>query len=794
MELPDRLPEREPGVLVGGQARSLTSARGVFTVVAFAAPLAVGIYGVLALAWRWPGGWLAMLFGLATAACLLIAWRRIEAAASVQLEGRRAASTSDEPRYRDLFEQSPVAIWENDWSTVKQEVDRLRASGVEDIEAYLFDHWPEAKRLVDSTRIIDVNRAAIAMYRLESAAQVTDAYVLEVPEGEVEAFCRRVGAFSRGEGPIVLETVDTRFDNSIIHIRTTSDVPDAAKDDWRRVLHIVEDITEQWTAQRDLALSEQRYRELFEQSPVSIWVEDWSRVKPMVDNLRQIVGNEVGAYIEGHPDFVAKAYDAMEAIDINEAGWRLMGAKSKQELLDWTHKPLHDLDLPQMTQIVKGFAQGHSRVEIDDNKDFTLDDRGLVIRGISFIPPSFSDDWRRVIHVFADVTARHTAEQQVRESGQLLELAQHMTAHGHFVYDVEADRTIACSNELARIFGIQPQDYLVSQRDSLVFLHPDDREWVAAEFERTVASREPLDIEYRVLRADGSVRYVHELSQPLVDESGAMTNRRIGTLHDITERRESEEALRRARDEAEKANRTKSEFLANVSHELRTPLNAIIGFSDVLLDGIFGDIGNPRYREYIGDINESGRHLLELINDILDLSKAEAGRLELSEEEVVVDRLIRQSVRLVRDRAQRSGLEIALDLPSDLPVVVVDARKLRQVLLNLLSNAVKFTPAGGDIRVSAHRRDEGGLDIVVADTGIGMQTRDIERAFEVFGQVDSALARRFEGSGLGLPLASAIVELHGGDLQIDSRPEGGTRVTVRLPPERVMPEQRGREA
>ena len=229
-----------------------------------------------------------------------------------------------------------------------------------------------------------------------------------------------------------------------------------------------------------------------------------------------------------------------------------------------------------------------------------------------------------------------------------------------------------------------------------------------------------------------------------------------------------------------------SEFLANVSHELRTPLNAIIGFSDVLLDGTFGEIESARSREYIGDINESGRHLLELINDILDLSKAEAGRLELTEEDIVVDRLIRQSVRLVRERAERAGIEIVVDSPAGLPMVHVDARKLRQVLLNLLSNAVKFTPVDGEVRVLAELQETGELDVIVADTGIGIQKDDIDRAFEVFGQVDSALARRFEGTGLGLPLARAIVELHDGEVLIDSKPHGGTRVTVRLPGHRVL--------
>jgi signal transduction histidine kinase len=318
-------------------------------------------------------------------------------------------------------------------------------------------------------------------------------------------------------------------------------------------------------------------------------------------------------------------------------------------------------------------------------------------------------------------------------------------------------------------------------------VHADDRERVASEVRQAIDRGEPLAIAYRIQRPDGSFRYVRHVSAFMAGEDGRPTNLRIGTVHDITELRATEEELRRARDEAERANRSKSEFLANVSHELRTPLNAIIGFSDVLLDGTFGELGNPRFREYIGDINDSGRHLLELINDILDLSKAEAGRLELSEEDIVVERLIRQTVRLVHDRAQRSDIAVVQNVPAEMPLISVDPRKLRQVLLNLLSNAVKFTPAGGSVTVEAQVLEGGGLDIVVADTGIGMGVEEIDRALEVFGQVDSALARRYEGTGLGLPLAHAIVLLHDGELLIESAPGDGTRVTVRLPAERVMP-------
>ncbi len=763
----------------GGDVSS--KSRGHLIVAALATPVGLVVFGAVGLVSGWTFALPALAAGLLMSALVIIVLRRTAAGSSTLRDG------PEEPRYRELFEQSPVAIWENDWSDVKREVDRLVASGIDDVESYLLENKDVARRLIDKTRIVSVNYAAIAMYGLTDSDQMTKDHALGISEDELTVFCERVGVFIHDAGPITIETTDRSVDGAEIRVRMTSDVPEAARDTWGCVVHIVEDVTEQWRAQDELAQSEQRYRELFDQCPVSIWVEDWSAVKPLVDKLRELIGDdELGAYIDAHPEFVAKAYDVMELIDINDTGWRLMGAKNKEELLDWAGGPIQDADVYQTAQILKGIVEGRSRVSVDETQDFTLDNRNIFIRGTSYLPPAYADDWSRVIHVFEDTTAHHVAAQRVRESGQLLEMAQHMTGHGHFVYDADLDEIVTCSDELAHIFGIDPEDFLVGQRQSFAFVHADDRDRVAAALKTSADLHNPVDIEYRVKRPDGTVRHVHEVSDFLIGENSEQTGRRIGTIDDITEQRETEEALRWARDEAERANRSKSEFLANVSHELRTPLNAIIGFSDVLLDGTFGDIDSARSREYIGDINESGRHLLELINDILDLSKAEAGRLELTEEDIVVDRLIRQSVRLVRERAERSGIDIGIDLPGGLPMVHVDARKLRQVLLNLLSNAVKFTPADGDVTVLAQLQATGELDIIVADTGIGIQEDDIDRAFEVFGQVDSALARRFEGTGLGLPLARAIIELHDGELLIESKPHGGTRVTVRLPGHRVM--------
>jgi signal transduction histidine kinase len=256
---------------------------------------------------------------------------------------------------------------------------------------------------------------------------------------------------------------------------------------------------------------------------------------------------------------------------------------------------------------------------------------------------------------------------------------------------------------------------------------------------------------------------------------------------------ETTHELMKARDEALAADRAKSAFLATMSHELRTPLNAIIGFSEVLTLGVFGPLGNDRYREYCQAIGDSGRHLLAVINDVLDISKIEAGKLQLRFEEVQLDQLLENCCALVRGKIDMAGIRLER-VPSEttLPGLWADPVKLRQIVLNLLSNALKFTGGGGSIRVSSALLPERGIAFSIADSGIGMSAEDVTLALQPFQQVDNSHTRRYEGTGLGLPLAKALVEQHGGRLEIDSTPGRGTTVTVILPdhgrPDTAQPE------
>jgi signal transduction histidine kinase len=239
-----------------------------------------------------------------------------------------------------------------------------------------------------------------------------------------------------------------------------------------------------------------------------------------------------------------------------------------------------------------------------------------------------------------------------------------------------------------------------------------------------------------------------------------------------------------ARRRAESSSQAKSAFLANMSHELRTPLNAILGFSEIIRDRIFGDDAG-RYADYAADIHRSGSHLLNIVSDILDITRIEAGKLEVREEKVKLGVILTESLRAVTQQAVQAGVLLASTVPDAGALILGDKTKLIQIVINLLSNAIKFTPEGGSVTLSAAKLEDGGLNVMIRDTGIGMSNHEIRDALELFRQVDNSLGRRYEGTGLGLPLALKLMELHGGSLTIDSVPRHGTVVTLHFPSERI---------
>ncbi len=334
-----------------------------------------------------------------------------------------------------------------------------------------------------------------------------------------------------------------------------------------------------------------------------------------------------------------------------------------------------------------------------------------------------------------------------------------------------------------RAFGQNPETRIGRRRIDLAGdIRADPAKW--EEHFAVLDRHEPFRDFVYTRKGDDPERSIAVSGNPFFDEAARFLGYR-GTARDITETVLAERALREAKATAEAANLAKSQFLANMSHELRTPLNAILGFSEVLENGIAGPL-QSRQLEYVGLIRQGGGHLLHVINEILDLARIDAGKLELHEEVVDPRRLVEQCLAIVHDRAAADLLRLSAKIEPDVPPLIADRTRLTEIFLNLLSNAIKFTEFGGSITLEAGRAPNGGVAFVVRDTGAGMTTAEIEIAFQLFGQVDAGLARRHEGTGLGLPLARKLAELHGGSLVVESEKGHGTTVTVVLPPSRVF--------
>jgi len=346
-----------------------------------------------------------------------------------------------------------------------------------------------------------------------------------------------------------------------------------------------------------------------------------------------------------------------------------------------------------------------------------------------------------------------------------------ITLHGN-------DGRIRFASPAARALLGRDPDSLLNIAPSAI-THPDDLHALQAAFVQASYFGKSAEAEIRMKRADGSYVWTEIRCRPAEKIEGEESEI-VAVTRDISERKAQERALIEARDQAEGANKAKSTFLANMSHELRTPLNAIIGFSEVMTHELFGPIGAPRYIEYAHLIHESGGHLLQLINGILDMSKIEAGKFELSEELFDLSEVAAQAVRFVKVLADRKGVILKASVAPECQSIFADKRAVKQMLLNLVTNGVKFTPRGGEVSISAARVGAG-VEIAVRDSGIGISREDLARLGRPFEQVDAAHTRKQEGTGLGLALVKAFAAMHGGEVTIESNLGEGTVVRITLP-------------
>ncbi|MEA5452446.1 PAS domain-containing protein [Leptolyngbya sp. CCNP1308] len=410
------------------------------------------------------------------------------------------------------------------------------------------------------------------------------------------------------------------------------------------------------------------------------------------------------------------------------------------------------------------------------------------------------DDQGQITKIFGtalDITERKVAELERQNLSNRLTLALSSGAIGCWDWDIQQN-TIFWDERMYELYGAAAADIAASVPYEIWAnsVHPDDRAATETLLQQAILGQAIYDPEFRVIHGDGSIHHIKAHGMVVLDAEGNPKSM-IGVNLDISDRKRSEAERQQAEDrlqqinerlmltnaELDRATRLKDEFLANMSHELRTPLNAILGMSEGLKEHVFGSLSD-RQRQAVETIERSGTHLLDLINDILDLSKIEAGKLELETALVSVQYLCESSLTFVRQLALSKDVGLSLEIAQAIPDIVVDERRIRQVLINLLSNAVKFTPSGGQVTLQARVEQQNGrnhLKLSVTDTGIGIAPDDIAKLFQPFVQIDSSLSRQYNGTGLGLALVRKMAELHGGTVSVTSEVNQGSCFTLNLP-------------
>ncbi len=594
-------------------------------------------------------------------------------------------------------------------------------------------------------RFVFMNPKAVQIFGAREASELIGLSNLEVVaddarEGMRETIRRRYeeGSEERVEMP------HRRLDGRTVLLRSTGS---AVSFNGRSAIQAVfEDVTEERRIQSALEESEARLRAIVEASPAGIILKDSER-----------------RFVLANPAFCRFLECSAEDV---------LGRRSEDFLPpELAARSLRgDADIEAGCPTVTGEFCRRTRA----GTPLHLSEVKFPIRGAK-------NELLGIGSIVTDVSESKRAGDALRSSGAMLRtLIDHIPAEVS-VKDLSG-RYVLMNRHTERSHGAT--DWESVPRTARDYFLPDHAAMVEEVERKVVEERVPLQYERTNMLKDGSRMTVLATKFPIMNAAGEVI--RIGTIaSDITARKKIEEDLRLAKEAAEVGSRAKTQFLANMSHELRTPLNSIIGFSELIRDETFGPLGHPKYREYVGDVLASGRSLLDLISDILDISRVEAGGMVISESWLDVAEVVRAAIRDLASRAGSEGVALETEMIEPLPKLFADELRIRQILINLLSNSVKFTPTGGRVTVRGYTSASAQLVLEVADTGIGIPDDKLQIALSVFGRIADPLTRSREGAGLGLPLSKKLAELHGGTLEVESEVGIGTTVRVAFPRERT---------
>lgn len=531
-------------------------------------------------------------------------------------------------------------------------------------------------------------------------------------------------------------------------------------------------------------------RSRFDDYPVGTTDEDWTGARRVLERLKRDGHTDIPAYVRANPGILLDLTDGARIVDLNEAAVHTYSAPDKRTLIDHFNK-VPDLSSynPEtglsdiFVELLARFFAGETKVVVE-GWDTTFDGRHVYLRTSTSIMPGFEESWGWVLQTVEDITDRKEIEDQLRTAQERYELAVEGARDGLWDWNL-ADNELFASAQMCRTVGWGEEPRTMPGRAADSYIHKEHRRAARRAMLRKLREgADSFSLEYRIKDRDGAPVWVSNHFRVVRNSAGRVA-RMAGSVTEVTARKKHEDELRAAKEQAELANRAKTEFLANMSHELRTPLNAILGFSQTIASEMFGALSNDRYKEYAGDIHSSAVHLLELINDILDMAKIEANEFFVSDDLFDAISAVGRCVRFMSERAARKQIEITVSIDAERLAVMADQRMFRQILLNLLSNAVKFTDEGGKVWIEGGEIVDGCLEFRVGDTGIGMAPEDIEVALTPFGQVGKGRLVAQEGSGLGLSIVSRLMELHDGSLSINSEIGKGTLVTLRFPESRL---------